>query len=123
MKPHLTIRTLFWLPLAVALGCAPATPDNLQGTWHGQSGIGQAAELRFGPGSAMRVEVGGDVGEGTYRVDWTKSPPHLDLTYKTGKVVQTLVDIAGDTLTLQNNEPGKPRPAQFDNDAVKLTRG
>src|SRR5687768_16957753 len=99
---QLSLRDLFWLVALVAMGCSPSTPNpsarSLDGSWHGTDESNRPVELTFGPGNSVRVEVGEDVNEGTYRVNWRQSPPHLDLLYQSGETVETLVDVIGDNL-------------------------
>jgi hypothetical protein len=103
-------------------GCGSRGDDRLHGTWEGETGIGEPAILQFGPGKTAKIQVGTDTNEGTYRVDWSQDPAHLDLYWRSpAKEVHTIVEVHGDTLTLQNNDPGKARPLTFV-DAVALKK-
>lgn len=83
---------------------------------------GKPIVLTFGPGNAVRIRVGADAGEGTYAADWGKSPAHLDVDWgKRGKV-ETLVELTGEKLRMENNRPGQPRPSGFTREAVQLSK-
>jgi uncharacterized protein (TIGR03067 family) len=99
--------------------------DRLQGVWKAVglevSGKKQdASEL-----AAMRVLFVGDQfkmvpsgfadhEEGTFKIDATKSPPHIDITLR-GETMQAIYRLEGDKLTICGSEPGAKlgRPTQF----------
>ncbi len=69
-------------------------------------------------GKTMAVKLKNDNAEkGSYRLDTTKTPKHLDLTVLKGD--ETLVHlniykVEGKTLTIVFNERRQPRPTKFD---------
>jgi hypothetical protein len=109
------------LGVALALG-APSGEEKLHGEWVGKDEAGQAVSLTFGPKNAVKIQVGKDSGSGTYAVDWDKKPVHLDFDWGERGKVQTIVEITDQGLRLENNNPGKERPAKFTDKAVVLTR-
>jgi uncharacterized protein (TIGR03067 family)/prepilin-type processing-associated H-X9-DG protein len=61
----------------------------------------------------------GDMGkEGTYKIDPSRNPKHIDITIDDMKI-QGIYEFKGDTLRVCSDEPGKARPDAFD--AAKFT--
>jgi uncharacterized protein (TIGR03067 family) len=106
----------------VALVTAGASDvQKLQGTWVGTND-GEAITLTFGPKNMIKIRVGTDTGEGTYSVDWSETPAHLDIDWgKLGKV-KTIVELKENTLRLENVDPGEERPKKFTGRATSLKR-
>ena len=69
-------------------------------------------------GKTMTVKLAGDNTEkGSYLLDTTKSPKHLDLTVLKGdkaRVHQNIYKVEGKTLIIVFNERLQPRPKTFD---------
>jgi uncharacterized protein (TIGR03067 family) len=119
--------------LATAVGGGAAAQDKkpakLDGTWVqvGYENYGKVSEIpkaergthTFDRGKLrIRVPALKLDKEGTYTVGDSKSPKHLDLTYRIGDRVQTmqcLYEIDGDTLRIAQpfDGPKGPRPAEM----------
>jgi hypothetical protein len=106
---------------ALAVGCSSGV-ERLHGNWEGADAVGKPAVLTFGPSNTVRLRVGPDMNEGTYAVDWSKSPAHLDIDWGKWGRVETLVEVAGGTLRMEDNAPGAARPTAFSDRAVSFAR-
>jgi uncharacterized protein (TIGR03067 family) len=92
--------------------------EKLDGTWVDADGV----TVTFGPGNSIKVWTPEEAGEGTYAVNWAKTPAHLDVDWgKRGKV-EAIVELTGDTLKVEDTQPGEPRPAVFTGKAKILKR-
>jgi uncharacterized protein (TIGR03067 family) len=108
-----TVRFLSLLGvLLAAAGCGRGKGggDKLHGTWVNKA---DGVTVTFGPGNAVKLWTEDDAAEGTYTVDWSKSPAHLDIVEAKGGKVETIVEVTGDTLKIEDGRPGDPRPAAF----------
>jgi hypothetical protein len=113
---------IFTTMLVLVAGCSPSNAERLPGTWEGTDAIGQPVVLTFGPADSVRLRVGTDVNEDTFTVEWSRSPAHLDIDWgKRGKVA-TVVVVMGETLRMENNDPGKRRPESLTDRAPSLAR-
>jgi uncharacterized protein (TIGR03067 family) len=109
-----------------------AGPDGLQGTWIVQSvrvgekelslkdlpvdgKDGKQFALTFS-GNKFRAAGGPSKGaEGTFTIDSSKNPKHLDVTEpKDGKVQRMIYRIEGDTLIIAGSQNTENRPSAFD---------
>lgn len=119
-------NSAFTLALAVLSASIAAGGDGgaekLHGNWVGKA-HGRTFTLTFGPKNVVKIRVDEDTaGEGTYSVDWSKRPAHLDIDWgKQGKV-KTIIQLADDNLKIENAEPGKERPKTFTKGAMTLKR-
>ncbi len=123
-----------FLTVACGAGLAAADEDavkkeiaNLQGTWKFVDFQGpnadQAKELK---GHGILVVTGNKMlfflgklkqGEGTFTVDPSKKPKHLDVTAldgpNKGMTLPAIYELAGDTLKLASFDDPKNRPKEF----------
>jgi uncharacterized protein (TIGR03067 family) len=77
-----------------------------------------AYSLTFAAGNKLNVKGGKKDEEGTYKVDASKKPGHLDITTKKGdkdETVQLIYEVKGDTLKLgfPMGGPAAGRPKDF----------
>lgn len=118
-----------WLSFPGSVPCSPAAQsdgaDRLEGTWRYRS-TEVAGESVPGPDSFHYVFRGGkavfrvddrEAAEGTYRVDWSHQPAHIDFVQKTKKgetLHRGILEVKGDTIrwcsTMQDDGP---RPTAF----------
>ena len=57
----------------------------LLGEWVGTYQGGKAISLTFGPQNKVTLRTGAGVEKGTYTIDLTKKPAHLDLDWRPGR--------------------------------------
>jgi uncharacterized protein (TIGR03067 family) len=107
--------------------------DKLKGTWtivamerDGQKAPEEAVRdqsLTF-DGDKVTFKLRGDSKTGTFKLDATQKPPHLDITPDDGgkKTMKMIYQLDGDTLKLYGakNEEGE-RPKSFDAAAMIIT--
>jgi uncharacterized protein (TIGR03067 family) len=97
----------------------------LLGEWVGTYQGGKAISLTFGPQNKVRLRTGVGVEEGTYTVDLTKKPAHLDLDWRPGrpggKMLTILEFLDGDQIRIEDNY-AKPRPAKFSEHSLVLKK-
>jgi uncharacterized protein (TIGR03067 family) len=97
----------------------------LLGEWVGTYQGGKAISLTFGPKNKVTLRTGVGVEEGTYTVDLTKKPAHLDLDWRPGrpggKVLTILEFLGGDQIRIEDNYD-KPRPAKFSEHSLVLKK-
>lgn len=126
------MRTLFALTAVVAsfaLVSADDKKDPTAGKWVIESVTrnGKAVDALKGAvrvhtdGSYTLTPAAGSKAEpsgGTYKIDATKTPMHIDTSAKggtfDGKTLQGIVKVDGDTLTIAYAAPGKDRPTTFE---------
>jgi RNA polymerase sigma factor (sigma-70 family) len=80
--------------------------------------------LLFGPGAALRilVESGSDK-KGTYTVDWTTKPFHLDVRWDGGPANPTIMEFTRDgKLRIESGASDAQRPKAFTNEAMVFTK-
>jgi uncharacterized protein (TIGR03067 family) len=110
--------------------------SSLQGTWKMTSIVlggkeipvpeGKGFSIKFAAGGKVTVDTGGKVEEGTYKVDDTKKPRHLDLTMKKGdkqETMKAIYEINGKDLKIAfpgNFKEDSPRPTAFDEQAAVM---
>src|SRR5262249_53298204 len=71
----------------------------------------KAIKVRF-DGDKLKMEILGEIKEGTFRVDPTKTPATIDMTVE-GKTSLGIYQLDKDALKLCAAEPGEPRPKEF----------
>jgi internalin A len=100
--------------------------EKLSGTWKaitverdGQpDGAAQNAIVTYTAEGKLTVKFAeGTRGEGTYRLDPSKTPKRMDYTLSfgtnKGEPHKGIYSLEGDTLKICGSEPGKPRPKEF----------
>jgi outer membrane biogenesis lipoprotein LolB len=110
--------------LAVALiaACSATDGESIVGTWRG-SYDGLEVVMTFEAEGQITVLVGDDLGVGTYHVDHTREPAHLDIQFEDIGEVLTLVRFLDEnSLQVQNMAPGGRRPEEFSDSAPVLVR-
>ncbi len=100
----------------------PTNSENLLGTWTSKQTVGPSVVISFKSMNLCRIQVGNDVGEGSYSVDWQRKPAHLDLDLGKVGIVKTIMEMTSRGLRVENNDPGKDRPGTFTEKAFLLTR-
>lgn len=97
--------------------------DPLHGTWVGKSLFGEDMKLVFSPGGRIAVHNGNHVNEGTYKVDYSFNPAHIDIELsdrpKLASIIQFL-DANTIAYELVNSSDG--RPASFGQGRVTFQR-
>ena len=97
----------------------------LLGEWVGTYQGGKAISLTFGPQNKVTLRTGAGVEKGTYTIDLTKKPAHLDLDWRPGrpggKVLTILEFLDGGQIRIEDNYD-KPRPAKFSKDSLVLKK-
>ena len=97
----------------------------LLGEWVGTYQGGKPISLTFGPKNKVTLRTSVGVEEGTYTVDLTKKPAHLDLDWRPGrpggKVPTILEFLKGDRIRIEDNFD-KPRPAKFSEHSLVLKK-
>lgn len=114
----LTCATL----LAALMGCV-AKPKGpwIAGSWRGNYN-GDNVLMHFGEAGEFSMIIRGGLTQGTYTIDTSLTPNHLDLQMGTADLVTTIVRLEADgTLTMENNLPSVERPTFF-SDFFSLTR-
>jgi uncharacterized protein (TIGR03067 family) len=101
--------------------------DRMQGEWAAERFVSNGTALENDDAQAYFRTIKGDtytvfrfrkkVGSGTFKLDATKTPKHIDLVpanMPKGTVIQGIYKLDNDTLTLCYAAPGKKRPAAFE---------
>ena len=102
----------------------------LLGEWAGTYLGDKPISVTFGPKNKVTLRAGGHVEEGTYTVDLTKKPAHLDLDWRPGrpggKMLTILEFVDGDRIRIEDNYTGpfedKRRPAKFSENSLVLKK-
>ncbi|HMF16726.1 MAG TPA: TIGR03067 domain-containing protein [Gemmataceae bacterium] len=98
-------------------GDAKKDTAGLQGTW--KADLGEKKLVVTFKGNKFHVQIGDENYKGSFKIDPTKKPKHIDMTVKEGdKFVKMtsvgIYELKGDTLKWAANEPGKDvRPDEF----------
>ena len=122
MNRSIALSTLLIAMLAVA-GCGRSDKRSIIGTWMGKNDDSQYITLTFAAHGTVKLAVDDDTGEGTYQVDFSKKPPHLDIDWGSiGKVKSILQLLDERRLRVENSDPGGTRPESFTEAAVVLIR-
>ena len=97
----------------------------LLGEWVGTYQGGKAISLTFGAQNKVTLRTGAGGEKGTYTVDLTKQPAHLNLDWRPGrpgrKVLTILEFLDGDQIRIEDNYD-KPRPATFSEHSLVLKK-
>ena len=96
------------------------------GEWVGTFRPNETISLTFGPVNRVTLRFADGVEKGTYALDLTRKPPHLDLHGRPGRPqggIRTIVEfLPGDRLRIEDNAPGNPRPARFSEHSLVLKK-
>jgi len=93
-----------------------AVARSLRGEWIGTFGPDQTLLLTFGPDNKVTLRVDKDVDVGTYSVNWSRQPAHLDLDWRPGRAggkMLTIVEFLDASHIRIEDNFGKPRPTRF----------
>jgi hypothetical protein len=94
----------------------------LLGEWAGTYQGGKPISLTFGPKNQVTLRTAAAEEEGTYTVDLSKKPAHLDLDWRPGGKVLTILEfLDGDRIRIEDNY-NKPRPAKFSEQSLVLKK-
>ena len=110
----------------LAVGCGrgkdsgQSSGENLHGTWVGAVD-GEPVTLTFGPNNNVKALVDDEVGEGTYSVDWSMKPAHLDIDWGPRGKVQAIIELTNDNLKVEEAKRGAERPTVFSDMASALS--
>ena len=121
-------RTLFHLAIAilvlVSAACTCALPfadsgPSLVGTWEGTYD-GDTITMTFEDDGNFVFEIDGTVtSSGRYVVDMSTTPIQFDIFPDSSGPISTIIEfIDEDTLKMENNYEGQPRPATFSDTAT-----
>jgi uncharacterized protein (TIGR03067 family) len=118
-------RSVFTLMVAVVFASLAIGGDSgaekLHGTWVGKF-EGKSITMVFGPKNVVKIRIETDTEEGTFSVDWSKNPGHLDIDWgKQGKA-KTIIELKDDKLKFEDVVPDKDRPKMFTKKAFSLKR-
>jgi uncharacterized protein (TIGR03067 family) len=113
MRTHGILVTAGLVVLLTGLahgGDAKKDQKALQGTWLAVKGD-KKAEVTFA-GSKFTVKLGDELYKGTFTLDPSKKPKHIDMSVKEGPKYVDMVSVGiykieGTTLTWHTSEPGK----------------
>jgi len=121
--------------LVVVAGCGlslgssgDAAPRNpIAGTWKGVDQLGQTMEFTFQDDGRMTLQVTGKRGSftktGTYRVDDSFQPAHLDVKLTDRPEIQTILEVIDeDRIAFENINSSDARPKRFGDLRIVLTR-
>jgi hypothetical protein len=122
MNRSIAMTTLLIATVAVG-GCRTSDQRSIVGTWTGKTHEGYDVVLTFTAHGTLKAAVDDDAGEGTYQVDFSKKPPHLDIDWGSRGKVETILQLLDEKqLRVENSDPGEDRPETFTKAALVLTR-
>lgn len=108
------------LVVTFAAACGSSGPS-IVGEWEGEY-EGDVITMIFDDQGNVTVSAYGSAMAGTYTVDTSTDPHHIDIVFPGGGTIETIFEFVGEnTLHFQNNLPGDPRPTSFD-DSLEMTR-
>jgi len=115
------------LIILVSVACT-STEGQLVGEWRGDY-QGDEIIMEFSKDGQFNMYVDPDEAGGTYTLDTNKEPIWIDLTidygegFEENETILTILEfIDKDTLRLQNNFAGEPRPESFTEDTLTMIR-
>lgn len=117
------MRYVFSLLLAATIltGCGAPESAPLHGEWEATD---RPMFITFGADGSLKLRVEGDdpfSKRGTYAVDFSHDPAHLDLNFS-DRELKTIVEVAGDELALENIISSRDRPTEFGEDRIDFVR-
>ncbi len=105
----------------VIYGIGSDPEQRLYGEWSGAY-AGETISLTFLSGGTLLTTNGSDTESGTYEVDMSEDPAHVDITWENDRELKTIVELLDDEhIRFEINEPGMKRPTSFD-DSLILTK-
>src|SRR5437660_207734 len=124
---HLRLNAVVLALLGVPAPLGAADEEKrLLGEWVGTFRPNETISLTFGPMNTVTLRFADGVEKGTYRLDPTRKPAHLDLHGRPGRPrggIRTIVQfLPGDRLRIEDNAPGNPRPAKFSEHSLVLKK-
>ena len=126
-----TIVASVALAFASLAGCGGQDSANsaLLGEWRGTDSFGQEMRLIFREGDPMRLRIilvnarGSSEMSGTCTVDLGRSPGHFNIQLQGRDEIRTILSLVDkNTIKFQNIGSSSPRPSDFDDQAMTLTR-
>jgi len=122
-KKENTLKKLFVFLVFIFLsGCQSGIESELEGRWTGTTKMGGEITMIFKENNELNIQVSGEIGQGIYSVNGSSNPYDLDIDFGDHGKVATIIAVNGDSLTMENNDPGKARPLSFSEKAVTLTK-
>ena len=121
-QKEIMLKQLYLVLILIFLsGCSSAKYRELEGRWIGSSKDDPKIIMVFQKNNKISIKVK-EFGEGTYILKGSSNPYNLDIDLDNHGKIATIIAINGNTLTLENNTPGMPRPLSFSEAAVTLTK-
>ena len=74
--------------------------------------LGMQHDVFFGRGGKLTFKKGDEEQPGTYKIDPSKKPRHIDLTVRE-KEINAIYEFKDDTLRICAGGPGDERPTEF----------
>ncbi len=117
--------------LAFVAGCgsasAPESTPDIIGVWRGTDQVGQIMECTFNPQGRLTVKISGANGSfnkrGTYKVDLSQDPAHLDIKLDDREEIHTILDHIDDKhLAFENINSSEERPTKFGDRKIVFKR-
>lgn len=103
-------------------GCQSGIESELEGRWAGTAKTGEEIAMIFKENRELNLQVSDEIGQGIYSINGSSSPYDLDIDFGDHGKVATIIAVNGDSLTIEDNDPGKARPLSFSEKAVTLTK-
>ena len=103
-------------------GCQSGIEKELEGRWIGTTETGQEITMIFKENKELNIQVSDEIGQGIYSVNGSSNPYDLDIDFGDHGKVATIIAVNGDSLKMENNDPGKARPLSFSEKAVTLIK-
>ncbi len=103
-------------------GCQSGIEKELEGRWIGTTETGQEITMIFKENKELNIQVSDEIGQGIYSVNGSSNPYDIDIDFGDHGKVATIIAVNGDSLKMENNDPGKARPLSFSEKAVTLIK-
>jgi len=115
------VLSIWLITIVFFESCGVKNTNPLEGTWSGDS-YGQQGSVKF-EASSVTASIDGTSVHGTYSVDDTVSPMHVDFNWEKGIRFETIAKFTGkDELKIILEHSGTNRPTNFSTGAVILKR-
>jgi len=122
LRVSLDCKIIALLALLILSGCKSNIEEQLIGTWVSSGQNDRNIEMVFKENGVYNLVVNGEVAQGTYSLSGGGTPYDLDVSLNGQGTVNTILSISGQTLKMENNVPGKPRPSKFSAKAVEFSK-